>query len=231
MPTLTLYELSGRADRRFSPFCWRTRLALAHKGLRSQNMPVKYTDKSSIAFSGQERVPVLVDDGVVVSDSWAIACHLEDKYSERPTLFGGSHGRSFTRFIDLWATRSVFPNLVRLVLTDALKHLDPGDAAYIRQSRSAQLGVELDSLEGQRHLNIGSFRESLTPFRSHLRHRAYLGGNEPAYADYSVFGLFQWARMVSPYRLIEADDPVYTWRSNMLGLFDGLAANVPSYDI
>src|SRR5436190_7008774 len=32
--TITLYDLAGaEAERRFSPFCWRTKMALAHKGL------------------------------------------------------------------------------------------------------------------------------------------------------------------------------------------------------
>ncbi len=68
MSKLRLYELSGKADRRFSPFCWRVRLALAHKGLSYEAIPVKYTDKSIISFSNQDRVPVLVDDGITVSD-------------------------------------------------------------------------------------------------------------------------------------------------------------------
>jgi len=32
--TITLYDLAGaEAERRFSPFCWRTKMALAHKVL------------------------------------------------------------------------------------------------------------------------------------------------------------------------------------------------------
>lgn len=31
--TIQLYELVGADDRRFNPFCWRTRMALAHKRL------------------------------------------------------------------------------------------------------------------------------------------------------------------------------------------------------
>ena len=35
--TITMYDLAGaEADRRFSPFCWRTRMALAHKGLSAE---------------------------------------------------------------------------------------------------------------------------------------------------------------------------------------------------
>ncbi len=31
---ITMYDLAGAdPNRRFSPFCWRTKMALAHKGL------------------------------------------------------------------------------------------------------------------------------------------------------------------------------------------------------
>ena len=45
-------------------------------------------------------------------------------------------------------------------------------------------------------------------------------GDAPAYADYIVFGRFQWARCVSPFELLPSDDPVVTWRERMLGRFD-----------
>ena len=54
---LVLYELCGAADLRFSPYCWRTRLALEHKGIGYETVPVLFTDKPKIAFSGQKRVP------------------------------------------------------------------------------------------------------------------------------------------------------------------------------
>ena len=42
---LTLYELGGLEDRRYSQFSWRTRLALAHKGLAVTSHPVRVSDK------------------------------------------------------------------------------------------------------------------------------------------------------------------------------------------
>ena len=54
---ITLYELLGADDRRFSPYCWRTPMALAHKGLRPEIIPCKFTDKHLFAFSGQDKVP------------------------------------------------------------------------------------------------------------------------------------------------------------------------------
>jgi hypothetical protein len=40
MMTITMYDLAGaEMDRRFSPFCWRSRMALAHKGLAVETVP------------------------------------------------------------------------------------------------------------------------------------------------------------------------------------------------
>jgi len=226
-----LYELSAKSDRRFSPFCWKARLALAHKGLEAEYVPVAFTDKKTIAFSGQDRVPVLVDEGVTTCDSWDIACYLEDAYPRGRSLFGGEEGRSLTRFVDLWATRTMFPVLVRLVLCDVVEHLDPEDEAYVRETREQQLGATFEQLREQRDSWRDPFREVLGPMRSQLRRDPFLAGRSPAYADYAVFGPFQWARMISPYSLLEKDDPVYAWRERMLDLFGGMAASTPGYRV
>jgi hypothetical protein len=34
------------------------------------------------------------------------------------------------------------------------------------------------------------------------RYQACLGGDAPNYADYIVFGPFQWARVVGPFKLL-----------------------------
>jgi glutathione S-transferase len=224
-----LYELSGRDDRRFSPFCWKTRMALAHKGLFPAGVPVTFTDKDVIAFSGQQRVPILVDNGVVTTDSWTIACHLEEFYSDRPTLFGGPMGRSLAGFIDSWATRSVFPLLVRLVLCDVIDHLEKADADYVQASRESQMRTTFAAMRGERDRWLVPFRESLAPARSHLKRQNFISGDTPGYADYCLFGFFQWTRMISPYQVIEDADPVNSWRSRMLELFDGFAARAPAH--
>ncbi len=228
---LVLYELSAKADRRFSPFCWKARMALAHKGLAFESVPVAFTDKQTIAFSGQDRVPVLIDGGETISDSWNIACHLENKYPQRPSLFGGDVGRSLTLFVDLWATRTMFPHLVQMVLCDVLQHLDEQDAAYVQQTREKQLGTTFDQMRAERGAHREPFSESLAAMRSQLKREPFLAGSRPAYADYTVFGCFQWARMISPYRVLDSGDPIYEWRGRMLELFDGLAASAPGYPL
>ena len=68
----------------------RVALALAHKGLEVESEVISCDDRSPVVeVSGQELVPVIVDDGgTVVSDSAAILRHLERRYVD-PPLFPG----------------------------------------------------------------------------------------------------------------------------------------------
>jgi glutathione S-transferase len=70
---LKLFELVGTDEARpFSPFCWRTRMALAHKGLIAESIPWCFTEKQAIAPHKSEKVPVLLDGETSVADSWVI---------------------------------------------------------------------------------------------------------------------------------------------------------------
>jgi hypothetical protein len=55
---IKLYDLAGaESDRRFSPYCWRIRLALEHKQQAVETLPWRFTEKEEIAFSGQWPYP------------------------------------------------------------------------------------------------------------------------------------------------------------------------------
>ena len=78
---IQLYDLAGADENlRFSPFCWRVRMALAHKGLVYETIPWRYGDKAKIIATGQGAVPVIVDGETMIHDSWVIANYLEDEY-------------------------------------------------------------------------------------------------------------------------------------------------------
>ena len=79
---ITLYDLVFQDDRRPSPFCWRAKFALAHKGLDYTNVPMGFTEKDKIAFADSKTVPVLKDGDKAVKDSWAIAVHLDEVYPD-----------------------------------------------------------------------------------------------------------------------------------------------------
>ncbi|MBL28322.1 MAG: glutathione S-transferase [Rhodospirillaceae bacterium] len=228
--SLTLYELHGRDAFRFSPFCWRVLMALAHKGLTAERIPMKFSDRSPIAFSEQEKVPVLVDDDHWVNDSWAIACYLEDAYPDAPSLLDGPMSRAQTRLIGHMVDRTVHPALARVIIHDVWEHTHPDDRAWFKESREKRFGATLESLHADRDSHIDHWRRALAPFRATLEEQPYLCGDSPAYADYTLFGALQWARCSSPLPLIAADDPVHVWRNKLLALFDGFAGRAPGYE-
>ena len=229
---LKLFELVGTDQARpFSPFCWRTRMALAHKGLGAESIPWCFTEKHAIAPHHSEKVPVLIDGETSVADSWAIANYLEDTYPERPSLFGGEGGRAMGRMINWWGDVTVVGGLFPLIVADIPGHLKPVDAAYFRSSREARFGKPLEQVAAARDTAVEGFRRALDPLRLTLKTQDFLGGAAPNYADYIVFGGFQWARVVSPFRLLAESDPVYAWRKKLLDAFDGMARKSPGYDV
>ena len=229
MAVAKLYDLAGaQADRRFSPYCWRTRLALAHKGLAVETIPWRFAEKDAIARSGQGKVPVLVEGDAWIADSWKIAEYLEATYPERPSLFGGGAGRALSWFYSTYGD-SLVAKVFGLVVMDVFEHLDEGDKAYFRTSREARVGMTLEEFAAGRDARAPALREHLTPLRQVLADQPFLGGDAPLYADYAVFGPFQWARCISPYPVLDPGDPVAAWRDRILDAFGGLARNTPAY--
>ena len=111
-----LFELCGKdPERRFSPYCWRSRMALAHKGLSFESIPWRFTESDRIAFANSEKVPVLVDGDHVVADSWTIAQHLDAAYPDAPSLL---HGRPASyKFITSWNDATVLAGIVVFTCT------------------------------------------------------------------------------------------------------------------
>jgi len=228
--SLKLFELVGTdASRPFSPFCWRTRMALAHKGLSAETIPWCFTEKDAIAPYRSEKVPVLLDGAAAVVDSWVIANYLEDTYADRPSLFGGEGGRAVGRMLNAWGDTTVIAGIFPLIIADIPLNLKPVDAAYFRKSREARFGKPLEEIMAGRDRAVEGFRKTLEPLRLTLKAQAFLGGAAPNYADYIVFGPFQWARVVSPFKLLDEADPVYAWRERLLDAFDGMARKSPGY--
>lgn len=226
---ITLYDLQGANDLRFSPYCWRIRLALAHKGLAFDTVPVRFCDKDLIAFSGQTRVPVLVDGDTTIFDSWDIAVYLEDTYPDRPPIFGGAIGRGTARFVNSWSDTVLNPVLLKMIIMDVFHNLEPVDHAYFRTSREQRFGARLEDVQEGREDRVAAFRESLAPVRAVIGAQPFLCGEAPAYADFIVFSVFQWGRCMSEFPLLAADDPLCGWRSRMLDLFGGMAREAKGY--
>ena len=211
-----LYDLCAADDLRFSPYCWRVKLALFHKGLCFQTRPVRFTEKYKLEFSGQTLVPVLDDNGTTVTGSWEIAEYLEDTYSKAPILFPGNEGRHLAKLTSEWIDNQ-HKEILSFFVLDILNKLDPKDRTYFRSSREERYGKRLEEVQSDREKRIKEFREvNLAALRAHITDRHFISGQQPAYGDFAVFGTFQWARLVSEFDLLEEEDPVYAWRARMI---------------
>jgi glutathione S-transferase len=184
--SLVLYELLGKDDLRFSPFAWRVRLALAHKGLApDQIVPCRFTEKDKFAFSGQDKVPVLVDGPATVADSWKIACYLEDQYPNRPSLFGGHVARGLAKTLNYYCDGQLHPVMARIILGDVFDSIDPIDRDYFRKTREARFGMTIEAMHDERERHVPAWTNVLLPVRLTVRDQPFLSGEAPAYPDYT----------------------------------------------
>ena len=233
--TITLYDLTGADDRRFSSNCWRTQFALAHKGLAYETVATKFTDIPDICGGAHKTIPVIVDGETEVCDSWVIANYLEETYPDRPSLFGdgaggaGSTGtaKSFTLFLQHWGMRNISFPLLHIILKDLHDRLEPEDQPYFRETREKRFGKTLEELVANREETLVQFRENLNPLRTVLADQPFLSGAAPLYPDYMVTAALLWPRMMSPLKFFEDDDTILPWFSRMLNMYDGLARNTP----
>ena len=226
---IILYELcAGDESIRFSPHCWKVRMALAHKGLAYETRATPFTAVPVINSGFSKTVPVIDDGGRLVRESFDIAVYLEGAYPDRPTLFAGEGGRAHAKFVESWAITEVHPLLLTLIILDIYGRLAPADQAYFRKSREERLSKQLEAIQSGREHRVEAFREKLTPVRLMLKRQPYLGGEGPLFADYILFGALQWARVVSPFPVLAADDPVAEWFGRCLDLHQRLARKMPA---
>ena len=222
---ITLFDLSGVDDElRISPFCWRIKMALAHKRLDYEAVPWRLVEKERIAASNLSTAPVIVDGGVVVGDSWRIAEYLDSAYPSRP-LFVSEQAKAYCRWIHFWTERILHPLIVPLILEDVLKAIHPADFEYFRRTRERAYGRPLADVCDRSAVAYEKLFAATSFVRSLLRETKFVSGESPSYGDYVLFGAYQWARCCSEVRIFRDDkDPTTIWFTRMLGLYDDLGS-------
>lgn len=174
---ITLYDLVFAEDRRPSPYCWRTKLALKHKGLDWRDEPTGFIEKEKIAFARSTTVPVIHDGTKVITDSWAIAEHLEANYAGRP-LFPGDPAHSYARFVNGWADTAINTAIFPLIAGDLVDCVRPQDKAYVLETRSKRIGTtDFAGFQAKaREKGVAALRVALEPARRVLSGHRYLSG-------------------------------------------------------
>lgn len=218
---MLLFDLAGADERlRWSPFCWRIKLALAHKRITCETVPWHYHQKELLGSSGDGAVPVLVDGDRYVTDSWHIAEYLEETYPHGERLFNEPAPHPGALFVKHWVEAEVHRPLRHLTMLDMLRKLEPRDQPYFRRTREQMFGQSLEDFCANRALHIERLRQSLEPARRLLQSQPYLSGAQPAFADHLLLGSLLWGLVACGEDFLAASDTVAQWRNKLLRQYE-----------
>lgn len=209
-----LYDLVASDPRdRFSPFCFRVKLALAHKDLPFRSRLVSFTDKQTIAFTEQKLVPVLVEpDGTVICDSIKILEYLERCYPQAPLLTPSDVSFGFLR---AWADRSLLAAIFKVLAPKIHALLDGADKPYFQSTREQRMGITLEALAKDESKYRRILNTTLEPLRALLQAQSCVSGAKVGAGDMLILACVLWAEGVLRAPLVPADDPISAWRERM----------------
>ena len=222
MPIL-FYDLVGKdITRPFSPHCWKTKMTLRHLDIDYQTIPTRFTEISSIEGGNFRSLPTIRDDEVIMQDSFEIARH----YASGKPLLGGGDGEAMVRFVESWSQSQLHTWIGKWAMLDIHNLLNSEDQAYFRTSREKMIGQTLEKFTSDREDKIDELVARLLPMKLTLRHHLFIGGDVANFADYIVFGAFQWLRVVSSLQMIPPQHPIMDWFKRCQDLHDGLGHSV-----
>lgn len=214
--TIKLYDLCGRdRDRRFSPYCWRVKKALQHKGLAYETIAVAFSEIAQLEGNSQNTVPMVCDGDITITDSFLIAEYLDDRYPDRPSLFGCKGAIAVCRFIEAWTASALHPGIIRMVAKDIHDILDEKDKTYFRTTREERLKATLEEMHAMRDESRIGFHSNLLVLDQMLRQQAFIGGNAPNYADYIVYGSLKWPAQCSDYNFMPQKPRILDWYAGL----------------
>ncbi len=146
------------------PFCQKTRIVLAEKDLSFETVPVdlqagEQKRPDFLKLNPFGKVPVLIDDEVIVYDSTIINEYLEDEYPHPQLMPADSAARARVRTFEDYADNAFIP-LTGSIMQELRKPEGERDETKLAQSRasrwSAMLAVIDGSLAGRNWL-VGNF--------------------------------------------------------------------------
>jgi glutathione S-transferase len=165
----------------------------------------------------------------VIHDSWNIACYLEERFPDRPSLFDGGGERAVARLVNHWADQTLGVAVRRLIAADFVFCLDAEDRAYYRRSREAAFGCTLEEYCADRRRWLAEFAAVTAPLEKTLAEQPCISGAAPGYADYIVFSMFQYARLGCADEFLGDCTALRRWRDGLVQAFDGLGDRYPGY--
>lgn len=219
---IKLYDLALADDEiRPSPYCWKVKFALLHKGLEFETVPLHFAEKENYPDKEHGLLPVVEDRDEMIADSGKIIAWLENTFPEKP-LTTTSGERAAVEFYNAWLGAVLLPTLVPLLFVRIHAAAHDDDKNHYRTTREKKLGVTLEEAAAKPGLKAeaeAAFKTLAMP----LAGFRFLGGDTPNLSDYTVFSFVMWMRSVAGDDYLELPQPVVAWIERMLDLFDGYA--------
>ena len=167
-----------------SPYVRKVLVCLELKAVDYEVDPITpfYGNDEFRSLSPLRRIPVLVDDGLVLSDSTVICEYLEEMHSEPPLLPADPRQRARARWLEEFADTRLGDCFIWGLFYPKMVHPrvwgEPGDADRIERSMTADIPAALDYLEGELPADgylFGSIGVADIAIASFFRNAAYAG--------------------------------------------------------
>ena len=216
---ITLYELAGKNDLRFSPPCWNVKLCLLYKNIDFETVAVGFSEKNKILFSNQQLVPVLKNQDGHISDSWNIINWLDENY-ENPKLFVNEASKNFSHFLYLWTSRQILPILFKIIAHEIPNILEGDDLNHYIITREERIKGPITKFVPVIADAIKKFRSLINPMRSLIKKNGFISGSNPGIEDFIFFGNFKWVYTCSSCNLLDKEDEVFQWYKKINQIFN-----------
>ena len=211
---IQLYDLCGKNNLRFSPPCWNIKLCLLHKKIDFETIPVRFSEKNKIAFSGQGLVPIVKHNKGFVFESWNIIEWLEKNYTERK-LFKNESSKNFSYFLYFWTSRQLLPILFKIIAHEIPNILEGEDINYYIKTREERINGPITKFKPYISDNIVEFNKMISPVRKLIETNGFISGKNPGLEDYIFYGNFRWVYSCSSCELLDTNDIIYDWYKNL----------------
>ncbi|KLO18018.1 hypothetical protein SCHPADRAFT_820382 [Schizopora paradoxa] len=212
--SITLYDIPAAVPgKTLSPNVFKTRLALAYKGL---SFKTEWLELSEIETKMREigadptstwedgrplyTLPVIRDHttGRIVSDSTKIAFYLDDVYPDRPPLFP-FHARAPIMMVnEFFAPTAMLPG-GDMFSHGAFKRFAPPSIEYIRRTRGEEFLTRVRSFSAEeQERRWPAVREGFSKVAKMLdangngEDKIFFYGDKPSFADFIVIGYLHY---------------------------------------
>ena len=216
---ITLYELAGKNDLRFSPPCWNVKLCLLYKNIDFETVAVGFSEKNKILFSNQQLVPVLKYQDGHISDSWNIINWLDENY-ENPKLFVNETSKNFSYFLYLWTSRQILPILFKIIAHEIPNILEGDDLNHYIVTREERIKGPITKFVPVISDSIKKFRSIIHPIRTLIKKYGFISGSNPGIEDFIFFGNFKWVYTCSSCNLLDKEDEIFQWYKKINQIFN-----------